>query len=100
MTILGLAESFKTMNRPDPTVTLFDGLFLGNGLLLHSQFVLLEIGIESARVPRVCVTVVEVIRKCNTLETVTDLYQGGRGGGVGFIPRGALGSYAPEEAVL
>ena len=34
MTILGLAESFKTMNRPDPipfpTVTLFDGLFLGN----------------------------------------------------------------------
>ena len=30
MTILGLAESFKTMNRPDPTLTLFDGLFLGN----------------------------------------------------------------------
>ena len=29
MTILGLAESFKTMNRPDPTVTLFDALFLG-----------------------------------------------------------------------
>ena len=38
MTYLGLAESFKTMNRPDParpdptrpepTVTLFDGLFL------------------------------------------------------------------------
>ena len=38
MTILGLAESFKMMNRhgptrpelaqPDPTVTLFDGLFL------------------------------------------------------------------------
>ena len=29
--ILGLAESFKTMNRParpDPTVTLFDGLLL------------------------------------------------------------------------
>ena len=25
---LGLAESFKMMNRPDPTVTLFDGLFL------------------------------------------------------------------------
>ena len=29
MTILGLAESFKTMNRPGPIVTLFDGLFLG-----------------------------------------------------------------------
>ena len=28
MTILGLAESFKTMNRPDLSVTLFDGLFL------------------------------------------------------------------------
>ena len=30
MTILGLAESFKTMNQPDLTVTLFHGLFLGN----------------------------------------------------------------------
>ena len=39
MTILGLAESFKTMNRPDitqpnknwagPTVTFFDGLYIG-----------------------------------------------------------------------
>ena len=29
MTILGLAELFKTMNRPGPTVTLLDGLFLG-----------------------------------------------------------------------
>ena len=29
MTILGLAKSFKAMNRPGPTVTLFDGLFLG-----------------------------------------------------------------------
>ena len=29
LTILGLAESFKTMDRPDPTATLFDGLFLG-----------------------------------------------------------------------
>jgi len=28
MTILGLAESFKTVNQPDPNVTLFDGLFL------------------------------------------------------------------------
>ena len=28
MTILGLTESFKTMNRPDPTATLFDSLFL------------------------------------------------------------------------
>ena len=28
MTILELAESFKTMNRPGPTVTLFDSLFL------------------------------------------------------------------------
>ena len=35
MTILGLAESFKTMNQPDPaipepTVTFFDSLFIGN----------------------------------------------------------------------
>ena len=30
MTILGLAESFKTMNRPDPTVTLFDAYFSEN----------------------------------------------------------------------
>ena len=32
MTILGLgrlAESFKTINRPNETVTLFDSLFLG-----------------------------------------------------------------------
>ena len=29
MHILGLAESFKTMNQADPTITLFDGLFLG-----------------------------------------------------------------------
>ena len=29
MTILGQAESFETINRPDPTVTLFDGFFLG-----------------------------------------------------------------------
>ena len=28
MTILGLAESFKTITRPGPTVTLSDGLFL------------------------------------------------------------------------
>ena len=28
MTILGQTESFKTMNRPGPTVMLFDGLFL------------------------------------------------------------------------
>ena len=31
MTILGLAESFKTLNRPEPagpTLTLFDSLFL------------------------------------------------------------------------
>ena len=28
MTIFGIADSFKTMNRPDPTVTLFDGLFI------------------------------------------------------------------------
>ena len=26
--IFGLAELFKTMNQPGPTVTLFDGLFL------------------------------------------------------------------------
>ena len=30
MNILGLAESFKTMNWPGPTITVFDGLFLGN----------------------------------------------------------------------
>ena len=35
MTILGQAESFKTMKRPDPIrhgpiVTLVDGLFIGN----------------------------------------------------------------------
>ena len=30
VTILGLAESFKTMNQPGLTVTLFDGLFFGN----------------------------------------------------------------------
>ena len=29
MTIFGLAESFKTMNRPDAIVTHFDVLFLG-----------------------------------------------------------------------
>ena len=29
MTILGLAESLKTMNRADPTVTLFERLFFG-----------------------------------------------------------------------
>ena len=28
MTYLGLAESFETMNRADPAVTLFDDLFL------------------------------------------------------------------------
>ena len=28
MTILGLAQLFKTMNRPGPTVSLFDDLFL------------------------------------------------------------------------
>ena len=30
MTISGLAESFKTMKRPSPTVTLFDDLFIEN----------------------------------------------------------------------
>ena len=44
MAILGLAESFKTMNQFDPTVTLFDGLFLrkyrrwGRGMLTQSSF--------------------------------------------------------------
>ena len=47
MTIFGLAESFKTMNRPDmtrpgATVTLFDGLFLGEyesqGCKILTQF--------------------------------------------------------------
>ena len=28
MTSLGIAKPFKMMNCPDPTVTLFDGLFL------------------------------------------------------------------------
>ena len=30
MTILGLAESFKTMNRPDLIVIFSDGMFLEN----------------------------------------------------------------------
>ena len=30
MIILEPAESFKTMNQPDPTVTLFHGSYLGN----------------------------------------------------------------------
>ena len=30
MTILELAESFKKMKQPGPTVTLFDSLFFGN----------------------------------------------------------------------
>ena len=35
MTVLGITESFKMMNRPgptrhDPTITLFDGLFLNS----------------------------------------------------------------------
>ena len=29
MIILGLVESFKTMNWPDPTLTLLDGLIFG-----------------------------------------------------------------------
>ena len=29
MTYLGPAVSFKTMNQPDPTVTLFGGLYFG-----------------------------------------------------------------------
>ena len=29
MTILGLGESFRSMNQPDQTVTLFEGLLLG-----------------------------------------------------------------------
>ena len=29
MTSVGLAESFKTMNQPESTVTLFDSLLLG-----------------------------------------------------------------------
>ena len=45
MTILRLAKSFKTMNWPDPTVTFFDGLFIGKCKRLHNlhsnlQFVL------------------------------------------------------------
>ena len=63
MTILRLAESFKTMNRPDPTVTLFDRdvlwqVFDGtesvkdrhvnfqHNLYLSLQFVLLTFGID------------------------------------------------------
>ena len=48
MTIFGLAESFKTINRPGPTVTLFDGLFLGKSRNHHTshQFVLSKFGID------------------------------------------------------
>ena len=49
MTIFGQAESFKLMNRPDPTVTLFDGLFLKKytrwGPETSLQFVLFKFGI-------------------------------------------------------
>ena len=42
MTILGLVKSFKTMNQDGPTVTLFDGLFLGKyirqGIEILTQF--------------------------------------------------------------
>ena len=43
MTILGLAKSFKTMNRhdqapPGPIVTLFDGLFLGKYQRFEQEF--------------------------------------------------------------
>ena len=57
MTILRIAESFKTMNWIDPTIKLFDGLFLGNDIKkgtlkfcynLHSslQFVFSKFGID------------------------------------------------------
>ena len=51
MTILGLAETLKIMNRPDPTATLFDGIFLekniGRGLKFDiMQCVLSEFGID------------------------------------------------------
>ena len=62
MTILGqLAESFKTVNRPDPTVTFFDGgLFFSKSIKdrdlkfqhnLHSslQFILIKLGIDIFR---------------------------------------------------
>ena len=44
MTIFGPAESIRMMNWPDPTVTLFDGLFLrkykrwGPEILIQSLF--------------------------------------------------------------
>ena len=52
MTISGLAESFKTMNRPGLTVTLFDSLFFGKWNFLHNfhsslQFVLLKFAIDN-----------------------------------------------------
>ena len=37
MTILEQAESFKTMNRPDPTVMLLDGIFLVKYKRLRSE---------------------------------------------------------------
>ena len=45
MTILWLAESFKSMNRPSPTrfgrtVNLFDGLFLGNYKILGREILI------------------------------------------------------------
>ena len=38
MTILGLAESFKTMNWPGPTVTLFESLFFEKYKDRHVKF--------------------------------------------------------------
>ena len=54
MTILGLAESFKTMNRPDTTVTLFDGLFFGNymrqGIEILTQLLLFKSSICAIKI--------------------------------------------------
>ena len=54
MTILGLAESFKTMNRQDLTVTLFDGLFIGNymrqGIRILTQLLLFKSSICAIKI--------------------------------------------------
>ena len=47
MTVLGLAESFKTMNRPDPAVTLFDGLFL-EMCMRYKSYILAQLSFKSS----------------------------------------------------
>ena len=59
MTLFGLAESSKTMNRPDPTVTLVDGLFLGNYKRLGC-----EILTQSSFKSSICALIIEDLNEC------------------------------------